>query len=585
LAIPLQILTDNQRFWYARQVVGAILADGEIASSEIEFVKQVMADLKKPEYKKELLQILSTKQSVPPLAPPPGIAKTVLAAIYLELILIVISDLDFAEPEQEFLEKTADLIGFSGAYKRKLMLWQAQGLAWKQHQLSFFPPESGVALGELPVAALNDAQRYWCASVLLSAILLDWNLDAFEVAFLKSALGIISNKKDQAKLMAYVKNKLQPKLTEPPGGMAQDHFVAIFFNVMLILSADETLAIQEQTFLKQLSQFCEFSDQLFNDLIGWCRMGIEWKGRKQGLIARVEMVSERGAGTTKEEDEAQMTDRYLRCLVCGCGEVHHFHLKLKNRKPMANIFGADAYPKIEGEPAPLDYNRFKPMVCPKCLFVSISKKHFQASGVKGEFDGFSPEFINDWKSNSDKRREIFGRMIEQIGHEKPKDEYLDLTYRTAIAALEQARPKVGQDAWDWELVQARLSFAELLMSAGRGEQADIEMQAAITLAQNLFSNSRQNTLILHSAKLLLTWGLYLENSEQINTFYNFILEMAAKPSELEEGAKKLVTRLAPQAKKAFEDRNDYKKKNLVGYHLPITVAAKKKDSAKAEASP
>jgi len=105
MSVPVQTLNKEQRVWYANLVISAILADDEISPSEVDFLKQVIVIVSDPEKKKELMQRISLKKKFP-LTEPPGFAKEILAAIFIELSLIMISDLDFADDEKAFFENS-----------------------------------------------------------------------------------------------------------------------------------------------------------------------------------------------------------------------------------------------------------------------------------------------------------------------------------------------------------------------------------------------------------------------------------------------------------------------------------------------
>jgi uncharacterized tellurite resistance protein B-like protein len=111
MSVPVHTLNKEQRVWYANLVISAILADDEISPSEVDFLKQVIVIVSDPEKKKELMARISSKKKSP-MTEPPNVAKEILAAIFIELSLIMISDLDFAEDEKAFLKTVADLFRF-----------------------------------------------------------------------------------------------------------------------------------------------------------------------------------------------------------------------------------------------------------------------------------------------------------------------------------------------------------------------------------------------------------------------------------------------------------------------------------------
>ena len=72
MGVPLHILTQSQRFWYAQMVVAAVLADEEITKPETDFIKQILPIIKRPEDRQELMNQIASKKP-PPIFRPPGV--------------------------------------------------------------------------------------------------------------------------------------------------------------------------------------------------------------------------------------------------------------------------------------------------------------------------------------------------------------------------------------------------------------------------------------------------------------------------------------------------------------------------------
>ncbi|MDT8447435.1 MAG: hypothetical protein RRB13_11140 [bacterium] len=286
MSVPVNLLKPDQRFWYAQLVVAAILADGEIDASEVEFLRGVIGVVKEPVARQALLAHIEAKQPPPVHEPPSAIPDQILAAIFTELILICIADVDFAVEERTFLEEVAGVMSFTPAYLKMLMNWLEDGLRWKRAQSELLPPSSGFTIGQVPIDQFSSEQRYWYAQLLISTIMLDGRLDEMELQFMKMAVGFVQEKPLKMKLMGYVKNKMSPPLSSPPD-FPRDLLILIFVNVIQIVSADESISYSEQTMLKELSDLCGFESDLFARLISWCNQGVSWKGNKNGLIQRV----------------------------------------------------------------------------------------------------------------------------------------------------------------------------------------------------------------------------------------------------------------------------------------------------------
>ena len=196
MSVPVQHLTPDQRVWYAQLVIAAILADDEIDMSEMEFMKQVLTIVTDPAEKKKLMESIGHKKS-PPLVDPPKIKNDILAAVFIELVLIMISDLDFDEKEKDFLKEVADRFSLADHYFLAVMKWGNQGLEWKASQDDLFRklPDNF----QVPIEQLTALQKLWYAQTLVSSIMCDGVIDKEEVSFIKMASSFVEDPKEKQK--------------------------------------------------------------------------------------------------------------------------------------------------------------------------------------------------------------------------------------------------------------------------------------------------------------------------------------------------------------------------------------------------
>lgn len=290
MGVPLHILTQSQRYWYAQMIVAAILADGEITKPETDFIKEILPILKKPEERVELTNRIANK-SAPSVFKPSGVAPKILAAVFIELALVMISDIDFASTEKEFLDEVARVFQFQNDYYAELLAWCEEGLDWKNKQLDFVSATGRSELLKVPFTKFNPVQQRWYAETLIASIMSDQQLDVAEVRFLKMAISLIKDENHRKEVTNLVRRNRPPALSQPPD-IAKHYLVRIFIEVMLIISADESLDKKEHDYLKQLALLCDFSDNLFNRLIAWCVQGIKWKRAKNALINRCRLKKE-----------------------------------------------------------------------------------------------------------------------------------------------------------------------------------------------------------------------------------------------------------------------------------------------------
>ncbi|OGG96743.1 MAG: hypothetical protein A2508_09585 [Candidatus Lambdaproteobacteria bacterium RIFOXYD12_FULL_49_8] len=286
MSVPVNLLKPDQRFWYAKLVLSAILADGEIDSAEVDFLRGVIGVVQAPELKANLMQYVQAKKPPEVNEPPSKIPDQVLAAIFAELILICISDHDFAEEEEAFLRKVADVMLLTEPFYRSMMAWLNEGLSWKKAQAELLPAELGINPGEVPLKDFDSEQKFWYAKLVIITLMLDGQVDEMELSFMKMAISFCEEDHQKKKLMAFVKNRLSPNLEEPYG-FSRSQLVAVFVSILQIVTANESMTYKEQTYLKQLSDLCGFDKALFDRLINWATQGMNWKANKNGLIQRV----------------------------------------------------------------------------------------------------------------------------------------------------------------------------------------------------------------------------------------------------------------------------------------------------------
>ncbi len=290
MGFPFEALTRYQRFWYAQMIVAAVLADNKISQSETEYIKVIMRIISRPEEKAEILRYITEKKS-PLIIRPPGIQPKILAAVFVELCLVLISDLEFTGEEQKFLEEVAEVFQFTGDYYKKLLIWNEEGLAWKKQHAEIVnenSPKSGLSV---PVSELSLSQRRWYAEVIIGSIMCDHKLDAFEVKFLKIAINLVSDPAQKQELAEIVRNGKAPVIKRHPD-ISKGVLVRIFIEALMILSSDEVLNAAEQKYLNRLATLCDFDKSLSNRLTNWGIRGIKWKRTKNELISQCQILKD-----------------------------------------------------------------------------------------------------------------------------------------------------------------------------------------------------------------------------------------------------------------------------------------------------
>ncbi len=575
MSVPVNKLNREQKIWYAKFVIGAILADDEISPSEVDFLKQVIGIVDSPVYKKELMQLISVKKR-PPLTPPNDIPKEILAAIFIELILIMISDLDFAEKEKAYLKEVAKLFNFSNSYFSELMQWGEKGLEWKNSQKYLIKKNGNIENFRVPLDKLNPEQKKWYANVLIATIMLDGLVEDTELQFLKAAMSFLDNKKDQQQLVGYVRNKMSPPITDPPG-LSEDILLLIFIEVILIVSADESLSYTEQGHLKTIANICGFDSELLDKAVNWCNQGIAWKQNKNPLIAKCKLSQ-----TTRPAEvhgplvpfpgNNSVLYRKLECFACGSTKSFKgFQLKPHSQEPNRNIFGITTYLESLGDQDFIDFNLIRVFVCVDCLFASTDKNLFRKSS-KDQVPPVlsSPKFKEQWLKGISQRK---SRLTADLNELEGIERSLPVVINSYTAAIRTnlALAKISKDqSYDWQAVTLKLTLAEIVMNNGDEEKADKTLDDAMAIADDLFRNAANNLIAIRSARLLFFIALYKNDIRVAGPFVDYIRNLYLSPDDkLKPNELAVLKKVYGETQSALKNRSDYKKENLTGYHLEI----------------
>ncbi len=577
MSVPVHTLNKEQRFWYANLVISAILADDEISPSEVDFLKQVIVIVSDPEKKKELMARISSKKKSP-LTEPPAVAKEILAAIFIELSLIMISDLDFADDEKAFLKTVADLFRFEKTYFLELMRWAEEGLQWKNSQQDLLSQGDKTENFQVSLGQLNAEQRKWYAQALIATIMLDGAIDEMELSFLKAAVSFVENKKDQMELMGYVRNKMSPRLKRPPD-MSEGILIHIFIEVIRIVSADESLSYAEQAHLKQISDLCGFDADQFERCVAWCNRGISWMQNKNPLITNCKVVANKqlgslsgGAGLAVNAENSSVLNREFGCFICGSKQkVPAYQLKPKTQEANRNIFGITAYlGSLEGCDY-IDFNKVRVITCPTCLFSSFNKDLFKKSGKEKTPDILAnTKFRTAWLKDAKNKQAKLGGKKQDLFSLNPSTEAVIKSYELAIQAANILGVANNDESQKWQSVTLLMTLAEIQMNDGDVEDAESNMEKARDRADSLFKNAANVTVSFKAARLLLFIGLFRDDIRTAGTYLDFLREYQfEKQDALSTPEQNVLRKVYGEVKKVMEDRSEYTKDQLMGFHKNV----------------
>lgn len=626
MGIPLNILTQQQRFWYAQMIVAAILADEEITQPETEFIKQILPIIKRPEDRQELTNRIANRQP-PKIFRPPGVAPKVLAAVFIEMALVLISDVEFSDVERQFLENTARVFRFTRDYYDELLEWCEEGLDWKNRQLDFVSAVDRTDSLKVPVSKLNPVQQRWYAETLISSIMSDQQLDVAEVGFLKMAISLIKDDTQRNEVTNLVRRHQTPKLRKPPD-MPKQTLIRIFIEVMLIISADESLDKKEQNYLQELAIACDFSESLFKRLVQWCIQGIKWKRAKNPLINRCRIDFGKGqqdlklirggnaandkvtvTGDEGEENEAaasyggeaepespqlpdenetsveteplpevednpennSITNFNMDCYVCNSRlSVKFFLLKEKSQKPRHNIFGIPNYQIAADGFDQIDYNLCKVAVCSQCFFASPQKEMFRLKPTDQPPRVLnSEEFKQQWLESRESNRDFFRDHLEELHSIHRSIEAAVKTYQAAIKASTLLAEANNSHEIAWHTITLRLTFAQVLVEHGKRNEADALLKQIQKRSIELFKNVRNRFVTFRSGRLIILISLFFGDSKTASRYYDFFKTFREKKySQILKEDQMLFQRVFGEIKRAMETPETYHKDNLNGYMLP-----------------
>jgi len=630
MSVPFKALTQSQRYWYAEMIIAAILADGEISQPETEYIKGIIRLVKKPDEKQDLVARLASKRP-PPITRPAGVPPKVLAAVYLELVLVLISDAELTDAEKQFLEETARVFRFSDTYRNDLMQWALEGLSWKSGQADLVAAEKKSGDTGVPLASLNNNQLHWYAEVLVATIMSDQQLDASEVRFLKMAIDLVKEESHRQKLTELVRSNTAPQL-KPHPGLDENTLKRIFLEVLLIISADESLQEDEMRYLRQLADLCGFSEELYRQMIDWCLQGIQWKKAKDRLIDNCQIAQEsddlqvfsvrenREADAPRDgnpepaevaprdgnpepaatpaavEDTVQpaeppsqpvpasqpnlesnaITDFNLACFVCGSQEiVKHFALKPKSLKASHNIFGIPVYQVSADGFDFIDYNQCKVTICPSCFFASTQKQMFrQKADAPLPKVLQHPEFRESWLKGRESRQKAFRDFLPEIASVHRSQPLVLKSYETAINAATTLAQLNNSFELVWHTITLRLTLAEVLMGQGKQEEAEQLLRDIQKKAAELFKTVKNRFITFRSGRLVMLTAVFFGNEKIANHYFEYFQKLRSEQFDQMKGEDQELFKLVfGEMKQAHQNKAAYFRENMNGFRLSRKVSS------------
>ncbi|MGK0290547.1 MAG: hypothetical protein ACI86H_002006 [bacterium] len=558
--IPINKFTQEQKFWYAQLIVGAVLADGQIDAMEIDFLKEVLAFLA-GEDEHALIMDMVRGQSTPDiLAPDDDIAPDILASIFVQLILIVIVDCEMSSEEKDFLKEVAVLFRFTDFYTKILLKWAETGLQWKQGRAKLAGANNKST--SIPLKHFSEDQKYWYANLIVTAILSDDNIDIAEIEFLKKAVSFVSDKKNQQRLMQMITIKNGQKLTKPEG-ISEAILMLIVTELLLIISSDGAIAIREKLLIKNICEVMDLPTSFYDRSMQWCELGVLWQRETSSVINKCQIKHK--SLQTDHRNESLRT-REVFCYICASNEpIAFFQLRNKSQKVFNNVFGVPTYQGAIGKYNPVDYNHFKVGVCPNCFFASMDIKMFRLKEQKTPPEILvETAFFEKWHASLDERKKQFQVFSEHFGSEKRTIKSVFASYQLAIKTYTELVKYDHHFVSHKQLVSLMLTFAEILVSNQRKKPADDFLKQAKDFSESFMMKLENPLDSAKIARLQVFMSLYFENYENSNKYLTFLLQTHQEFTGDPKNAV-MLGRLGEECKNAYGDRLDYSKKNLMGF--------------------
>ncbi|OGG96627.1 MAG: hypothetical protein A2527_03460 [Candidatus Lambdaproteobacteria bacterium RIFOXYD2_FULL_50_16] len=568
-------LEEKHKFWFATAAIQLIWADGDLSIREFEQFSRVTELFSDTATQKKLVTILeSGKISLAEV--PADIPQSALADIYLELLTFAISDWDLGDAEKDYLERLAVRLNFTKPYRAKLFRWANQGMTWQRKQRNFLPPGVEVDACVVPVGDYDERQKYWYAQVLVSAILLDGIVSGEQFEPLKNAVSFLKHPKLKASLLTQIKNNVKVKLSAPPS-IPLDGLYVIFFEVLRMFGADDSLSIKETSFIQNYIRTTQLPEKLISLGVEWCQTGINWRKEKAVLAKQVEF-NQVGSSLSMSADRwllhsknSSLMYRKQTCWLCGCADVTVRQLKPKSQKPRSNIFGVPIYgTAISAGEKGLDFHKLAINFCPTCGFASNSRHHFKTSEDTKALEPLENEdFKLLWKRVSAKQKSIIAQLVAEPESTSPSWEYVQDSYRLALETLECFNQFKYDLSTQWRKANLLLVLAQLQSAQGLGSEADNTLEEIRLIAKEVMENAREDALTLSAAQFLFSEGLYREDNNTAMEYYNFFQVMKNEHfEEMDPQGKKRFSGMFNQVNKVFQDRSFYAKNKLKGLELP-----------------
>lgn len=123
-------MSRDEKIWYAKLMIDAILEDRKVEFSEIDYLVKVLYFLREDE-RNEMKALLKKQERIPNVLQdiPDTFTTEQKGSIFTELVLLMISDCDtFSTSERNYLEELAQGLGLSDDFRDQIFKWSEDAL-------------------------------------------------------------------------------------------------------------------------------------------------------------------------------------------------------------------------------------------------------------------------------------------------------------------------------------------------------------------------------------------------------------------------------------------------------------------------
>lgn len=123
-------MSRDEKIWYAKLMIDAILEDRKVEFSEIDYLVKVLYFLREDE-RNEMKALLKKQERIPNVLQdiPDTFTTEQKGTIFTELVLLMISDCDtFSTSERNYLEELAQGLGLSDDFRDQIFKWSEDAL-------------------------------------------------------------------------------------------------------------------------------------------------------------------------------------------------------------------------------------------------------------------------------------------------------------------------------------------------------------------------------------------------------------------------------------------------------------------------